>query len=96
MSYITEKELVHLAQISQITLQEEDKSSLLTDINQVLEYASGLKKIVCSDNDLPGMPHAVNMERQDRPHTCDADALLRLAPDVQERYFIVPVIIKQS
>lgn len=95
MSKITEQDLKHLAQISQITIKEENIQELLQEIKAVLEYASCLKNKEISEN-LEQLPKNSNIVRQDLANSCDPAPLLALAPKCEERYFVVPVIIKQS
>ncbi len=95
MPKVTDQEVKSLAQISQILIKEEDIPKIAHEIAAVLDYASCLKNIEIPEN-LEPFPKNVNILRRDCVVSYDSDSLLALAPKVEDRYYIVPVIIKQN
>lgn len=95
MTKISKEELLKLAQVSQIRIEENDISDLTKSIEDVLTYASRLQNIQIEDN-LEELPHNINTWRDDIVAKTNSQPLLELAPEVEDNYFVVPVIIKTS
>lgn len=98
MSKITREELLKLAKISCIEIEENEIEELITNLNSVLTYASSLQKIVKESKGLneAQLIKTVNIMRPDNPSEYDSKILLNEAPNQEENYFVVPIIIKAS
>jgi aspartyl-tRNA(Asn)/glutamyl-tRNA(Gln) amidotransferase subunit C len=95
MTKITKEEVIKLAKISCISLEEHEIPRLTRELGEILNYASGLKEIAAGKQVYP-MPQNINIMREDKVIKTDPEPLLKLAPEREENYFVVPVIIKQS
>lgn len=95
MTKITKEEVLKLAQISCINLEENDIPKLINELSEILNYASCLKDVAAGKKPQP-MPQNINVLRQDEIIKTEAEPLLKLAPEREENYFVVPVILKQS
>lgn len=93
MPYITKEELIKLANISHINLQEQDIPRLTKEIDAILSYACFLKDVAAGHKKVD-LPQNSNIMREDVVIKTDAEALLAQAPERQENYFVVPRILK--
>lgn len=68
----------------------------MRDLQAVLDYASGLKKIADAHTgqDIMPLPHNCNVFKVDIVIPTPADPILAQAPEREERYFVVPKILK--
>lgn len=57
MSHITQEELEHLAKLSKLKLSDEQKTSLLWDVDNILGMISQLEEVDVSDVETNGFPH---------------------------------------
>jgi aspartyl-tRNA(Asn)/glutamyl-tRNA(Gln) amidotransferase subunit C len=98
MSKITKEELLKLAKISCISIQENEIKELVENLNSVLNYASSLQKVVKESKGLneAQLIRTVNVTRSDTPAEYNSKIILDEAPNQEENYFVVPIIIKQS
>lgn len=95
MEKITKEEIIKLAQMSKISISDNEIPVLLEKIDAVLTYASSLNKLV-KDNAQSSMPFNINVMRDDIIIPTDPEPLLRLAPVRQDNYYVVPVILKND
>lgn len=93
MIEITREDVLKLANISQISISEEEIPALVNDLQAVLTYASHLKDIAAQKTCDP-MPKNSNVTRNDVVIPTPAEPLLALAPKREDQFFAVPVIIK--
>ena len=96
MIKITREEVLKLAQISQIKVQEHEVDHLRSELEAVLTYASCLKDIAEKHEAVTAIPKNSNVMREDIVKLTDPVPLLNQAPEVENNYFVVPKIIKQS
>ncbi|MCL4361309.1 Asp-tRNA(Asn)/Glu-tRNA(Gln) amidotransferase subunit GatC [Candidatus Dependentiae bacterium] len=95
MEIITHKELLNLAKISQIAVNENELQKLAAEVGAVLHYASSLKKI--AKNIKPDESYKnINVTRKDEIIRTDEAPILAQAPVKEENYFVVPSIIKHN
>lgn len=93
MVKITKEEVLKLAAISQISVDETEIEALMSKLQAVLTYASDLKKI--ADNAQPQpLPKNINVMREDVIIKTDPELLLSRAPVREENYYVVPMILK--
>lgn len=93
MVKITREEVIKLAHISHISVHEDEIPGIITQLEAVLSYASGLKEIASTQNVLELSKNS-NVMRNDDPVKFDSEAILALAPARESHYFIVPAVIK--
>ncbi len=91
---ITEEEIIALAKLSHIHLEQHDIVPLTTEIEDVLKYAAFLKDFATKYEEQP-LVQNVNILREDKAVAIDTEPLLALAPERERNYFVVPVIVKQ-
>lgn len=94
MAQITREELLKLAQISHINVSDSDADKLVKEIAEILQYASFLQEVAKNKNP-EYMPQNINIMRDDFVAKTDPEPLLANAPERQENFFVVPVILKQ-
>lgn len=94
MVKITREEVIKLAQMSQISVHEDEIPGLIKELEAVLAYASGLKAIADAHADVALLPKNSNVFRPDESVQFDSQAILALAPEREANYFVVPVVIK--
>lgn len=97
MAHITEKEIIHLANLARIKLEPHEVASLATEIEAILAYASSLKD-VAQNYKVPEHPIdcSQNVLRDDLVVSFDAEPILAQAPEREDNYFVVPRIIKRA
>ncbi len=97
MAHITEKEVLHLANLARLKIEPEEAIRLAKEIEPVLAYASFLKE-VANGCTLPeeGLDCSANVMREDEVVPFDAERLLAQAPQREDSYFVVPRIIKRG
>lgn len=94
MAKLSKEELLHLARMSGLTVQEEEIPTILHQIESVLTYAERVTEIAGDAQD--PAPKNVNIFRADEVIPCDSSILLAQAPDTQEGFFVVPKILSNS
>ena len=97
MPHITEKEVLHLANLARLKIDEAEAAILTKEIEPVLVYASILKEIAqtCTLKDDEASCRE-NAMREDEVIAFDAEEILKLAPQREDKYFVVPRIIKRG
>lgn len=100
MALITKEEIIKLAQLSNIALKEEEYAAVLPQIEEILAYAARVTEFQASHMPVQMHEHQ-NVLRPDQATTAQealskADAVLACGPQVEERFFVVPAIIKQE
>ena len=97
---ITKADILKIAQISYIKLSDAELDKVFTQIDSVLNYASFLKDIAQNVTgpaaDRYSLPTNSNVMREDIAIESHPQILLNAAPDRQDDYFVVPLIIKQD
>ena len=94
MTHITKEEILKLAKASNIDVSDKEMPELIKRLEGVLSYASCLKDVAqqCESVELPKQ---TNVMRDDVVKEATVEPLLELAPEREENYYVVPVIIKQ-
>jgi len=90
---ITKEEILKLGQISMIDISEEEIPVLMERIEGLLNYASCLKELIKEVTDA-SLPHVVNVSREDIIKATDTAPLLKLAPQSESNYYVVPMVLK--
>lgn len=95
MTKITKEEVLKLAHMSNIYVDENDIQSYIKELESVLTYAQGLK-VVAAQIKEQKLVCDVNITRPDTVCQTDPELLLSRGPEVEENFFVVPKILKQS
>jgi len=90
---ITKEEILKLGQMSMIDISEEDMPVLIKRIEGLLSYVSGLKEII-KEPAQSSLPHVVNITREDIVKASNPEPLLKVAPQSESHYYIVPMVLK--
>lgn len=100
MVQITEKEILHLANLSRIKIETQEVAKLAHELEAVLVYASSLSEIAQrapqSMAQGGGQTCAQNVMREDQIVRYDSANILDQAPQREEDFFVVPQIIKRG
>lgn len=93
MIKVTREEILKLGRIANISINEEEISALTEKLQAVLSYAAYLKEIAAQQSCGP-MPKNSNVMRNDEVIPTPAEPLLALAPQREDHFFVVPMILK--
>jgi aspartyl-tRNA(Asn)/glutamyl-tRNA(Gln) amidotransferase subunit C len=96
---VTEKEVVHVADLANLELTGQERTRLAKDLNSILEYIDRLNELDTSN--VPPMAQAVaggaaDALRADELHpSLPREAALENAPDTDGVFFRVPKVIEK-
>lgn len=93
---ITEKDIDHLAMLSNFSLSGEEKASLRQDLQNIIKYISQLDELDVSGVEPTYQVFEMeNIWREDKilPQEADREALLALAPAELEHQIKVPKVL---
>ena len=93
---ITREEIDHLASLSDFSLSDEEKTSLGTDLKNIIGYISQLDELNTEGVEPTYQVFEMeNIWREDEilPQDADREALLNLAPDSQDHQIKVPKVL---
>jgi len=93
MAKITREEVLKIAQISHITLREDEVEPLMKHLESVLSYAERVQEIAAQIEE--PLSKNVNVFREDHIVNTDPETILCQAPEREEDYFVVPAIIEK-
>ena len=93
MAKITREEVLKIAQISHITLREDEVEPLMKHLESVLTYAERVQEIAAQIEE--PLSKNVNVFREDHIVNTDQETILCQAPEREEDYFVVPAIIEK-
>lgn len=98
MSKITREEVARIADLSRISLTEEQLDRFANELDVVLESVAAVSQAVPADT--PSTSHPIpltNVTRPDEPEApLDRDTVLTQAPDAEDGYFKVPQILGEE
>ena len=97
MSKITKDEVIKVAQLARLELNENQINNHAKQLEKILEYIKQLEKI--DTDNIPCTTRAIeviNVLRKDKNKNSDCtDELLELGPSREDKYFKVPKIINE-
>jgi aspartyl/glutamyl-tRNA(Asn/Gln) amidotransferase C subunit len=93
MVQFTREELLHIAELSSLHLDESELSQLGDQLRQTLEYVEQLDEVVLGVEQ--EALRSINVFRDDKVVTTDSARLLEQAPQREENYFVVPKILEK-
>lgn len=93
MSNITKQELLKIAQASAVKLYDNEVECLMHQLDAVLTYAIRVKDVAC-DIHIPSDKN-INVVREDVVNSSNNEQILSRAPEREENYFVVPMILEK-
>ena len=93
MIKITKQELLKIAQSTAVQLYDNEVEPLIGQLEAVLTYAERVKDIA-RDIEIPSNKN-VNVLREDVVIRTNNEPILAQAPEREENYFVVPMIIEK-
>ena len=92
---ITKEEVVHVAELARLDMDESAIESVAVQIDHILEYIDTLNRV--NTDGVPPTSHAIfitNAFREDQPRDhLDRQEALANAPDREDGFFLVPKVI---
>ncbi|WP_102401296.1 Asp-tRNA(Asn)/Glu-tRNA(Gln) amidotransferase subunit GatC [Haloimpatiens massiliensis] len=94
---VSKKDVEYVAKLSRLSFNEEEKESLVTDLNNILNYMEKLNELNTDDVDIVVNPYYMeNKFREDEVmKSMELKDVLDNAPEKLEEYVIVPKIIEE-
>lgn len=94
MTKISREEILKIAHGSQLELLEQEVEPLIRQIQDVLSYAKRVA-IIAADTQEPSIKN-INIVRPDVTTPCNAESILKRAPEREGDFFVVPVILEHN
>lgn len=94
MAKITREEVVKIAQMSHISLHEDEIAPLLEQLENVLSYAERVNEVATEIEERT--EKLINVMREDQIVRFDAELILAQAPEREEGFFVVPKILENN
>jgi len=94
MALITQEEVLKIARMAHIDLNEHEVKEMQKHLEAVLSYAARVQEIA-KDVDEVQIKNC-NVEREDIAVRPDAEKILAQAPEREGDYFVVPAIIETT
>lgn len=88
------QELLNIAHLSALKLEEHEIEAFTEQITAILAYVEQLNKVAIVTQ--PQRAGNVNIFRQDLAIPTDYSAILAQAPETDENYFVVPKILDEK
>lgn len=95
MALLTKDELLRLARISNVMVDEHEIPALLSQLSAVLSYAERVNAIVQHANNADNQQKQCNVMREDVVQVTDAHPIMAQAPETDGNYFVVPMILEK-
>lgn len=94
MTKITKEEILKIARMSHLEIQEHEMEPLCAQLESVLSYAERVQEVISTVQDLSRKQ--VNVFREDVIIDHDVEPILSQAPEREGEFFVVPAIIEQA
>jgi len=91
MVKITKEEVLKIAHLSKIAVNEQEVENIVRQLQDVLSYAERVQDIA-KEVDIPTSKN-INVDRQDVVISSDPKKILEQAPQAEDGYFVVPKIL---
>ncbi len=85
------EELLKIAKLSALTLDDDEIETFSNELRQVLQYTSELENV--EPPQTLEVQTNVNVFREDKAQPCDPESVLEQAPDRKDTFFRVPKIL---
>ena len=96
MQTISKEELLHLAHLSRLELDDHEIASLIKQIDSVLQYARCVQEIAHGNTMPLELKKNSNVMREDVVIPTNPAPILEQAPECEQNYFVVPVILENN
>lgn len=93
MTIITREELLKIAEMSKLFLDESEVEPLKKQIQGVLTYAERVREVGQDIGDISNKN--INVFREDLISSTDPEPIRALAPEREDDYFVVPRILEK-
>ncbi len=92
---VTKKDVEYVAELARLSFNEDEKESLASDLNQILNYVEKLQELDTEKEDIIVNPYYIeNKFREDEiTPSIKLEEVLENAPKTLEEYVLVPTII---
>jgi aspartyl/glutamyl-tRNA(Asn/Gln) amidotransferase C subunit len=94
MTKFDKEELLNIAELSSLKLNEEEATVLVNEIKLFLDYIEELNQVELAREVAP--IRNVNVFRKDIAEQKDTSYLLAQAPQIKNNYFVVPRVLKSN
>ncbi|MFC1842464.1 Asp-tRNA(Asn)/Glu-tRNA(Gln) amidotransferase subunit GatC [Candidatus Dependentiae bacterium] len=94
MIKISKEEVLKIAAMTRVSLHDNEIEPMIKHLEGVLSYAERVEEIA-ADIEEPSNKN-VNVFREDVVVKTDSEKILAQAPEREENYFVVPVIIENK
>lgn len=94
MPKISKDEIRKLARLSRLDIHEDEIAPLTKKIDDILSYAERVREIA-EDVEEPSNRN-INVFREDVVIKTDPEPILAQAPEREEDYFVVPVVLEDN
>jgi len=94
MAKVTKEEILKIAEMTRVSIQEHELDSILAQFNAVLSYAERVVEIAKQTEILN--QKNINCTRVDQVISTDSQDILAQAPQSEDNYFVVPKIIENK
>lgn len=94
MAKLERSELLKIAELSALQLDEEEIAAFIPELQKVLDYTDQLSQVKLGDERKPA--RNINLFRNDTIRSADEDHAAELpknAPESHDNYFVVPKIV---
>ena len=96
MKKITQEELIKLAHLSRLKLEEHELIALVDEVEAVLQYAHRVSDLAQSSVSYTKPCKNVNIVRPDVVQSTNPAEILKQAPECDQNYFVVPAILETT
>jgi len=94
MTEFTREELLKLAKLSAVNLNEKEEENLRGQLQKTLSYIEELESYSSTSERSP--EKNINVSREDKVVEKDSNKILSQSPDTQDTYFVVPKILDKN
>ena len=95
MTKISKEEVLKIAEISHISIREDEIELMIKHLEGVLSYAERVQEVAADIEKEPSNKN-VNVFREDVVIKTDPETILCQAPERAQNYFVVPVMIENT
>lgn len=92
MSTFTKEELLRVAELSALKLEDSEIEAFVVQLKTVLDYAEELSG--CAITHEQECVRNINVFRDDKVVAKDSAVILAIAPQTEDSYFVVPAILE--
>jgi len=92
---VSKEELLHIADLSDLIIEENEVDEYLKNLQEILEFANAINSVQTDDLDITiGANEAKNVFRKDEIKEFDnIEGLLQNAPSLEQHMFKIPKVV---